>query len=232
MQMVWENAPCRENSLLILLALADWANEDGHCWPSMQKLAEKARVDRRSAQRIVRKLAEQGLIKTHEGGGRANQNQYTIERAALCRPPSEKGDIDDTKRATLETETATFPTQRAALGTQTATRVSPDPLEEPSEEPLKQPPLEPPYSGSEFLRALAAYDRTAKRRKVKESPEQREALFTKLSRWGESAATEALVNTVANSWQGVFEPKRNGNGQSYQADTNPTFEFTPESRIS
>jgi phage replication O-like protein O len=74
---------------------------------------------------------------------------------------------------------------------------------------------EPPFNGSEFLQALAAYDATAKQRKVKESPQQRRILFKQLARWGEDRATEALENCVAHSWRGVFEPKEtNGNGSN------------------
>lgn len=137
MSKVWDAAPCRENALITLLALADWANDEGVCWPSIQTLADKARVDRRSAQRIVRKLAHDGLITIEEGGGRAKQHRYKIETAALCRPLEnsdfQNSDLASTQRATLGAERATFPTE-------TATRVSPDPLEEPLEEPSVEPP--------------------------------------------------------------------------------------------
>lgn len=76
-------------------------------------------------------------------------------------------------------------------------------------------PLVPPFSGQDFISALAAYDATAKQRRVKESPEQRRLLFKKLAGWGETRATCALEDTVANGWRGVFEPKENTNG-SYQ----------------
>ncbi len=136
MTLVWEHAPCRENSLMVLLALADWANDEAVCWPSIQKLADKTRIDRRSAQRIIRRLVTDGLITIEEGGGRAKQHKYHIETAALCRPLENSdfrnGGVGDTKRAALETERATFPTQ-------TATPVSPDPLED----PLEDPPVEP-----------------------------------------------------------------------------------------
>lgn len=147
MSLVWEHAPCRENALIVLLALADWSNDDGTCWPSIQKLADKSRVDRRSAQRIVRRLKEDGFITIEEGGGRAKQHRYHIETAALCRP-LENGDFQNsgiayTERAALETERATFPTQ-------TATPVSPDPLED----PLVDPPIEPLGATALFFNSL------------------------------------------------------------------------------
>lgn len=147
MSLVWERAPYSSGSLLVLLALADWSNEDGISWPSMETLATKTRIERRSAQRIVRQLAGDGYIKIEEGGGRGKQHRYLIqiEKMTNCRPlvesetatstspfSDEKGDISNTKRATFRAERATFEAE-------TVTPTSPDPLEEPLEEPSREP---------------------------------------------------------------------------------------------
>lgn len=127
MSLVWERAPYSGGSLLVLLALADWANDDGLCWPSIQRLADKTRIDRRSAQRIIRQLEKDGFIKIDEGGGRAKQHRYFIqlETVTKCRPFPEQASA----------ETATFETQRATSDAETATRTSPDPLVEPLDDP-------------------------------------------------------------------------------------------------
>lgn len=206
MQMVWDSAPCRENPLLVLLALADWSNEAGICWPSINRLAHKTRVDRRSAQRIIRKLIKDGLISIEEGGGRAKQHKYKIETAALCRPLENSG-AGDIETAALETERATFPAQRV-------TPVSPDPLEEPL---LKQPSIDPPYGGADFLSALSAFERQRTAMKKPLTNEALRFLYRKLSGWDEPTATQALEDAVINRWQGVFEPReerQNGSGQS------------------
>lgn len=203
MSQVWEHAPCRENALIVLLALADWANDDGVSWPSIQKLADKTRIDRRSAQRIIRRLKSDGIITIEEGGGRAKQHRYRIETAALCRPLENSdivnSDFPDIETAALRTERATFPTQ-------TATRVSPDPLEE----PLEEPSLEPPYGGRDFQRALKAFKKHRTEIKKPLSTEAERLLYSKLSGWGERNATQALEDAVINRWQGVFEPRHNG----------------------
>lgn len=136
MSLVWERAPYTAGSLIVLLALADWANDEGVAWPSMERLAQKARIDRRSAQRIVRQLEKDGVLEVEHGGGRAKQHKYVLrmETATFCRPlcAKENSDISDI-------ETATFDPQRATFDAETATYVSPDPLEE----PLVEPPIEP-----------------------------------------------------------------------------------------
>ena len=53
----------------MLLALADHARDDGVCWPSIRTKAAKARVEERSAQRIIRRLIEKGLVEIVTKGG-------------------------------------------------------------------------------------------------------------------------------------------------------------------
>lgn len=144
MTLIWERAPYTAGSLLVLLALADWANDEGVAWPSMERLAEKARVDKRSAQRIVRQLQRDGVLEIEEGGGRARQHKFFIkmERVTNCHPL--KGDTDVTvseiKGGISDTERVTFQAERVTSDTETVTPMSPDPLEEPSEEPSVKPP--------------------------------------------------------------------------------------------
>jgi hypothetical protein len=78
MTRVWESGPQNQGELLVLLALSDYADDAGNCWPSMAAIAKKARIEERSARRIVRRLEEVGYVKTVIGGGRHGCNQYVI----------------------------------------------------------------------------------------------------------------------------------------------------------
>jgi Helix-turn-helix domain len=70
MSQVWEDARIQSQpELLLLLALADHARDDGVCWPSIRTIAAKARVEERSAQRIIRRLIEKGLVEIVTKGG-------------------------------------------------------------------------------------------------------------------------------------------------------------------
>jgi hypothetical protein len=54
---------CRNpTSKLVLLALADKANEDGECWPGMDSVAEMAGVSSRQVSTHLARLEEAGLI--------------------------------------------------------------------------------------------------------------------------------------------------------------------------
>jgi DNA-binding transcriptional MocR family regulator len=78
MNWVWEHSPTKGTELLMLLAIADNAADDGgNAFPSIRTLARKTRLDDRTVQRIVRKLAEQGQLAVVERGGR-EPNRYAI----------------------------------------------------------------------------------------------------------------------------------------------------------
>ena len=51
--MVWHNSQQTGSGLLVLLAIADHANDDGICWPSVARLARMARVSERQCQRLI-----------------------------------------------------------------------------------------------------------------------------------------------------------------------------------
>jgi hypothetical protein len=78
MSRVWSETALRENDLLVLLALADWANDLGQCWPSYPRIAEKTRIDLRTAKAIVARLLQTGYLTLQRGGGRGNPNIYTV----------------------------------------------------------------------------------------------------------------------------------------------------------
>jgi hypothetical protein len=63
---------------LVLLALADCAHDDGRgAWPSVQTVADKARLSRRQAQRCLRDLEENGSIE-RDGSGRHGTACWTV----------------------------------------------------------------------------------------------------------------------------------------------------------
>ena len=56
----------------ILLALAEHADEEGRCWPSLARLAELAEVDRRTVTRGLAELEARALLaRERERWGRA-----------------------------------------------------------------------------------------------------------------------------------------------------------------
>ena len=74
--------PIQGNEKLVLLALADRANDDGECWPGYASLADKCSMSERNVMRIVAKLKECGLLtieqRKNPDNGRQITNVYTL----------------------------------------------------------------------------------------------------------------------------------------------------------
>jgi hypothetical protein len=56
MSAVWKDSKQKGSSLLLLLAFADHAGDDGFCWPGYEHLAKKIRMSTRSVSRLVEQL--------------------------------------------------------------------------------------------------------------------------------------------------------------------------------
>lgn len=81
--MTWAfDQPLAGNEKVVLLALADAAHDDGVCWPSVPRLAEKAYVSERTVQRVMQTLIEQGYVSTvarNHKNGRTAANIYLLQ---------------------------------------------------------------------------------------------------------------------------------------------------------
>ena len=87
MSTVWEHSQHSGNNLLILLALADHANDDGLCWPSIPSLAKKARISERQAKRIIQSLVDSGEIEIiKRGDGRGHSTLYLLKGDIIVSP--------------------------------------------------------------------------------------------------------------------------------------------------
>lgn len=60
----WSLEEVMGSEALVLLALADQANDEGLCWPSQEKLAPKARQSVSTLRRSLRSLEKMGLLTT------------------------------------------------------------------------------------------------------------------------------------------------------------------------
>lgn len=79
MSRVWAHSQQKGGELLVMLALADFANDAGECWPSIPVLAQKARLSVRQTQRVLSALEVAGeLRRSRSNGGRNRPSRYSI----------------------------------------------------------------------------------------------------------------------------------------------------------
>lgn len=83
MTQVWEiDLPASQK--IVLLALADCANDDGHCWPGMATLAAKCSKSERTVQGMIAQLEKDGHLSRNQVPGKGCN--YYIHPRKSCTP--------------------------------------------------------------------------------------------------------------------------------------------------
>ena len=78
MSAVWRQSQQKGSALLLLLSLADYANEHGVSYPSVETLAKKVRMSPRNVQILLRKLEADGELIIEAGTGPGGANRYRL----------------------------------------------------------------------------------------------------------------------------------------------------------
>ena len=73
MNCVWTLTDLNPFQKLVLVALADRANDDGVCWPSIDTLAKRTGMTGRGVQKVIRSIEDLGLLERQESTGRSNK---------------------------------------------------------------------------------------------------------------------------------------------------------------
>ena len=58
MSAVWESTTLDPFERLVLLSLADHADDEGHCYPSIARLCRRTGMKERGVQNVIRRLEE------------------------------------------------------------------------------------------------------------------------------------------------------------------------------
>lgn len=90
MSAIFESNTLGPTERLVMLALADHADDDGRCYPSIQRLCQRTGLSERAVQTNIRKLVDQGYIRTIPGGGKGNANLYFVSANPAADAPRTK----------------------------------------------------------------------------------------------------------------------------------------------
>ncbi len=96
MGLVWDSAPTAGSELLALLALADWSDDAGRCYPSVASVAKKVRLSRSQTQRVLHSLIEAGLLSVEgnqNGGHPGSSRRYRIVIESLTGSTDATGSV-------------------------------------------------------------------------------------------------------------------------------------------
>lgn len=201
----------------VLIVLANHAGDDGACWPSLDRIAAHSGLAKRTVQDALAALASRGII-ADEGPSGHRTTRYRVNMAprATVAPPA------TVARAATVAPDATEqwrepPQNSGASRHQTLNEPSLNLFEEKgARKPRRKGGGDPLPDPPAWLDA-AAWGRFVSHRAAMRKPLTPDAAaltWRKLGdmrrRGGDPAA--ALDASVANGWQGVFEPKSDRGG--------------------
>ena len=154
MSWVWKHSRAAATDRLVLLAIADCANDRGEAWPSMAALVEKTALSERTVQRAVGTLVDLGELSASVGGGRGKTTKYRLIQPPDNETPSEKprNPRPDTptqqpRNADGESKKPRQPVKETPSSTtENPVTVTPGTIREPSREPSQEPSSSEPAS--------------------------------------------------------------------------------------
>lgn len=161
----WAKSESRNGARLVMLALADRADDDGRAWPSIDDLSERTRLSPRAVQKGIAALVEMGELEVEPGGGRRVRNRYRI----IPKPCTNDGVTGEEPRTSdgvsgeeprrndgvSNEETPHFEAETPHSATETPHFEHENPVNSAGEPPL-EPPREP--SGNHHLPARPSPD--------------------------------------------------------------------------
>lgn len=97
MTSVWDHFPGAGGELLAMLAMADWANDEGLCYPSISTAAARMRLSESQARRIIHRLIGDGwleVVGNEAGGAPKSSRRYLLNLGRLTPGASARGGTD------------------------------------------------------------------------------------------------------------------------------------------
>jgi hypothetical protein len=94
--LVWNDTSTEGSERLLLLALADMSNDEGYCWPSVERLRLRVNLkNSRSVQKLMASLEQKGLLQRHfqysEKGQRTSLFRVCVESLVASEPGNDRG---------------------------------------------------------------------------------------------------------------------------------------------
>ena len=182
---------------LVLIKLADNANDSGECWPSYQHIADQCEISARSVIRHIDALCEAGLLqKQHRPGPKGNSsNLYQITL---------RGDRESLGVVTESHKGGDTVSPGGSDRESPRTSHSFEPVNEPKKVSRKRSGFDPISARPECVSVKAWADWCQHRREIRKaltskSVEQQSRVLSA------SADADGLIyKSIANGWTGIF----------------------------
>jgi hypothetical protein len=90
MSAVWEREDMDASERLVMLSLADHADDEGVCYPSIARLCKRTSLTNRTVQMAVKRLEARGLIYVEPNAGRNGTNMFYLFASGPVRQVSKE----------------------------------------------------------------------------------------------------------------------------------------------
>lgn len=202
MSICWKITGLSPTQKLVLVSLADQANDDGVCWPSTATMETRTCLSERAIRGALRALEELGLLKTHHRDGRSSWYTLTVTPAAAAAPP---------RQQLPPTPAAPAPTPAANAGEGGSS------CPHNRKEPPKEPPLKPsayraeeeplPQSVPAALWTLWCEYRRKTNKTIKPTTARPQIEFLEQAAADGHDIGEIVRSSIRNQYTGLFLPK-------------------------
>jgi hypothetical protein len=213
MSWVWRQGPKDPHQRYVLLKLADYANQDGRCWPSLGAIAIETCLSESSVRRAVKDLEKGGWLEVNRGLGRSNSSQYVlVEKVSGGQVLEEKVSAGKVSVGRIKGVTQT---QKGVRETN-----PPHPLFREPSITTKEPPTEPApiaFSLPEWvpLAAWIGFTEMRKKMRVPLTDRAKNGIVAELGRLRSIGNDPGVVldQSTMRGWRGVFPVKGENYGQ-------------------
>lgn len=90
MSAVWEREDLDASERLVMLSLADHADDEGVCYPSIARLCKRTSIKERAVQLAIKRLCERGFLTIHRGAGRNGTNLFIVKANPAANAPPQQ----------------------------------------------------------------------------------------------------------------------------------------------
>jgi hypothetical protein len=227
---VWENSKSEGSDRLVLLALADFADDNGDCFGSWGTMSKKTRLSLSTIARSVRRLRDAGeLIETQKSTVRQGRNMATVWQIPMGGVMSncEGGNVrltggwcqidTPTKRNSKEQQTQSpqaAPVTAAAQPPQDKQNPSPPLSSEKAKRKSAFDPTSIPLPhGPRFRHAWGEWVQHRKEKRSPLTPLAASKQLKDLAALSEDDAMDCVCKSIKNGWTGLFADNYGSKGK-------------------
>lgn len=208
MAIVWE-LRLRASVKLVALSLADQANDEGYCWPSIATLERRCGLSDRGVRNALNELEEGGLLERHQRPGRSTY--FRVLTPAPRSPPTPAPGADHPGTTFTPPRHDVHPTPAPGAGHPgtTFTQNPKGTQKEPKEEPKSArgaSPIGMPVGLNQA--ALELWEQWLRRKGKPTDDMQRPLIATHLVAFGDASRQLEVVNhSIRRGWVSLHAPR-------------------------